>query len=187
MRGGLAIVALGLMVCACSSADEGALSGAEEIAMATPIEDPDVSGREAFWTVRMGDGDVVDSYTLSPSPPQGAVLAILASPEDRENRLTVEIVRPDEQETIVAAFQTSDDAVRFLWPVDGEFYVRLRVAEDAPAFDALMGLRSIEGRPPGWTPPRPPVQAGSTGATGEDVPDAGPLVVQLPLEQSIGR
>lgn len=186
MSARLAVVVLGLTACACSRVDEGALSAAKEISMAARIANPDVAGREAFWTVRMGGGDVADAYTLSPAPPRGAVLAILASPKDRRNTLSVEIVRPDGNGTVVAAFQTSADAVRFLWPVDGAFFLRLRATKDAPAFDALMGLRSIEGRPPGWTPP--PAKDASGSATGPDeVPDAGPLVVPLPLTDTPRR
>jgi hypothetical protein len=184
MTGRLTVLALGLAACACSGTDEGALSAAAEIALTTRIANPDVSGREAFWTVRMGDGDVADAYTLSPAPPQGAVLAILASPTDRTRTLTVEIVRPDDEGTVVATFRTSDKAVRFLWPVDGAFFLRLRAPADAPAFDALIGLRSIEGRPPGWKPPAPS-PAGARAA--EEVPDAGPLVVPLPLTGAAGR
>lgn len=178
-------VVLSLSACACSGTDEGAFGAATEIAMVTPIASPGVSGREAFWTVRMGDGDVADAYSVSPAPPKGAVLAILAAPTDRRRTLTVEIVRPDEQGTVVTTFQTSDKAVRFLWPVDGEFFLRLRAPADAPAFEALMGLRSIEGRPPGWKPPATPV--GAAGQQPEDVPDAGPLVVPLPLAAGVGR
>jgi hypothetical protein len=106
------------------------------------------------------------------------MLAILAAPLDRANELTVELLRDDD--SVIGGFTTDDKTVRYLWPVDGEFYLRLRADGDAPEFLAMIGVRSIEGRPIGWTP------ADSDDAVAENSSKkekAGPLIVALPLRE----
>ena len=145
----------GLALAACGRADEGSREAAVEISLTSPIDHPDATGREAFWTVRIGDGDAADAYTLNPPPQEGTVLALMVAPEDRANALALELVRPDD--SVAARFETTPDTVRFVWPVQGEVFLRLLADGDAPAFDALIGVRSIEGRPLGWQPA--PVEA----------------------------
>jgi hypothetical protein len=169
-------VVFGLALAACAPADEGSRAAAVEISLSSPIDHPDAAGREAFWNVRMGDGDVADAYTLDPPPPQGAVLALLAVPEDRANTLTLELVRADD--TVAARFDTTQDTVRFIWTVQEEVFLRLLADGDAPAFDALIGVRSIEGRPIGWRPRPVDTSAEEPEETLGEVP---PLVVPLPL------
>ena len=169
------LAVFGLAVAACAPTNDGSRAAAVVIPLTSPIDDPDAAGREAFWSVRMGGGDAADAYTLDPPPPQGAILTLLVAPEDRANALTLELVRPDD--SIAARFDTTLDTVRFVWAVQGEVFLRLLADGDAPAFDALVGVRAIEGRPIGWRPR--PVDA--PRATREDTGDVPPLVVPLPL------
>ena len=167
---------VGLSVAACAPVDEGSRAAAVVMPLTGQIDDPDATGRETFWNVRMGSGDAVDTYTLDPPPPEGAILALLLAPEDRANTLTLELVRPDD--SVAARFETTSDTVRFIWPVDGEAFLILLADGDAPAFDALIGVRSIEGRPIGWQPrPEEPPDVES-----EERGEVPALVVPLPLQ-----
>ena len=167
---------VGLSVAACAPVDEGSRAAAVVMPLTGQIDDPDATGRETFWNVRMGSGDAVDTYTLDPPPPEGAILALLLAPEDRANTLTLELVRPDD--SVAARFETTSDTVRFIWSVDGEAFLILLADGDAPAFDALIGVRSIEGRPIGWQPrPEEPPDVES-----EERGEVPALVVPLPLQ-----
>jgi len=168
------VVVFMLLSIACGGSENG---GPVTISLTTPIDDPDASGREAFWGVELGGGDGEDLYQLDPPPAPGAMLTLLAAPEDRSRSMTVELVAADG--SVAARFDTTPDAVRFVWPVREAVSLRMRADASGPAFDAVIGVRSIEGRPLGWQP-KPGTDVAESVDDGGEVP---PLVVALPLRK----
>jgi len=181
-----AAAALALAACGAQPGNDGSYGNARIVSLEHAIDSAEVTGRETYWKIRMGDGDGADAYRFSPPPRQGSVFTFMLVPDDPARSFTVDLVRP-EDDSVIGGFTSGPEARYYAWEVDGDFYLRLRTAETGPEVLAWLGVRSLEGRPVGWTPRQAP--AGSDArpddywASAENFEDRD-LVVPLPLDDN---